>query len=143
KRFRHVHFQLIRMDERPAGLVKFAQLQQRFTEAVKRYSAPRLILSFEAKFFLGLVPLLRASVKFAELQVQLRRLRTQSQGFAKLPLGGWDISQRGIILRHHLMGPRRIRKASFERVENLFGKKTGGTAVVVKQVRIIWTFRQS
>src|SRR5580700_9362956 len=129
------------MDERLAGLVKFSQLQQCFAATVKRYSAPRLIFGFEAEFFLGLVPLLRASVKLAELQVQLRHLGTQSQCFAKLSLGGRNISERSIVLRHHLMRPGGIGKASFELVENLFGKKPGGPTVVIEQVRIVRILR--
>jgi len=72
--------------------------------------------------FFGFVPLLRAGVEFAQLQVQTGCLRAQAQRFEKFPFGARDISQDGVVLRHHLMSTRGIREASFEFVKNLFGE---------------------
>ena len=140
--FGHVRFQLIRADQRFARFVKFSELQQRFAETVKCFGASGLNLRFELKLLCGFVPLLSTCVKLAELQMQTRSLRTQFQRFLKFAFGTRHVAQRSIILRHHLMGARGIREAGFELVKYLLGKQATGTAVVIKQVRIVGAFRQ-
>ncbi len=140
--FGHVRFQLVRADQRLARFVKFSELQQGFAEAVKRFGASGLNLRFELELFGGFVPLLGARVKLAELQVQSRSLRTQFQRFLEFAFGARHVAQRGIILRHHLMGAGGIREAGFELVKNLLGKQAAGAAVVVEQIRIIGIFCQ-
>ena len=75
--------------------------------------------------------------------MQTGRLRAQAQRFAKFPLGARDISQDGIVLRHHFMGTRGVREASFELVKDLFGEQAGSPAVIIEQLGIIRALSQS
>jgi len=52
------------------------------------------------------------------------------------------IAQGGVILRHHFVGPRRIRKSRFEIIENLLGQKPRNSTVVIQQIGIVRIFCQ-
>ena len=69
--------------------------------------------------------------------MQARGLRPEPQGFAIFLFGVGNIAQCGVVLSHHLMGTRRVRETRLEVVKNLLGEQAGGSAVVIKQIRIV------
>ena len=73
KRLRHIRLQFIRAHQRGTRLVKLSQLQQRFTQTIRRQRAPRLKFRLQPELFFSLVPLLRTGIEFAEIADAGRR----------------------------------------------------------------------
>ncbi len=118
-------------------------LKQGRSQAVSGLGVAGLHLGLGAKLFFGLGPLGRSGVDQAELQMQLRSVGAESQGFEEFFFSLRHLSQHKIIFRECLVSTRRIRVSGDQRVDRLLGQKPAGSTEIVKQIGIVRMLRQS